>query len=169
MKFLKISLAMLFLATMIYCGSSETKDEADNNEPQDQENAVAEDDADATEDVDYEALAMKGLKAYQSMNLESLKSMAFPAAAINMDEDFIKSRNEEYMQNWDGNIISMKFRNDFGMKQALAYYADVPDSEEDEVFVYIVQLYGSKWFPSSEFDEIPRAEYEALPNTIEDL
>ena len=146
---------------MTSCSSKDKKDPVKEAIKEGRELAKEAAENNTDEAPDFEDLAMKGLKAYNTKDLKAMKSMAFMASAMNMDEAFMESRNKKYMQNWDGKIHAMKFRNDYGMKQALAYYADVPDSEDDELFVYIVQVYGDKWYPSSEFDKIPRAEFEA--------
>ncbi len=173
MKQLKIIFAMLTLSAMlISCGSKDKKESVLEkiNEMAEQVEESVETELDAPEtdeNPDFEAMAMEGLKTYDAQDLEKMKSIAFMASAMNMDEAFMKQRNERYMQNWDGEIYDIKFRDDYGMKQALAYYADVPDSENEEIYVYIVQMYGDKWYPSSEFDILPRAEFEELAENLD--
>jgi hypothetical protein len=175
MKQVKFMLVLLTLSAMlISCGSKDKKESALEklNEMAEQVEESVETELDAPtsdEAPDFKAMAMEGLEAYDAQDLETMKSIAFTASAMNMDEDFMKNRNEKYMQNWDGEIYEIRFRSDMGMKQALAYYADVPDSEHDEIYVYIVQMYGDKWFPSSEFDVLPRADFEALAEDCEAL
>jgi len=175
MKKVNLIIAMLTISAMLVsCGSKDKKESAleklNEMAEQVEESVETELDAPTTdENPDFQAMAMEGLKAYDTQDLEKMKSIAFMASAVNMDETFMQQRNERYMQNWDGEIYDIKFRDDYGMKQALAYYADVPESENDEIYVYIVQMYGEKWYPSSEFDVLPRAEFEALAEDCEAL
>ncbi|MEA1874548.1 MAG: hypothetical protein U9N51_09005 [Bacteroidota bacterium] len=175
MKQLKLTFAVLTISAMlISCGSKDKKEsvleKVNEIAKQVEESVETELDAPATnENPDFNDMAMKGLKAYDTQDLETMKSIAFMASAINMDEAFMQQRNERYMQSWDGEIYEIRFRSDMGMKQALAYYADVPDSENDEIYIYIVQQYGDKWYSSSEFDVLSRADFEALAEDCEAL
>jgi hypothetical protein len=175
MKQVKIIFVLLTLSAMlISCGSKDKKESVleKMSEIAEQVDESVETELNAPETdaaPDFEAMAMEGLKAYDTQDLEKMKSIAFMASAINMDEAFMKQRNERYMQNWDGEIYDIKFRDDYGMKQALAYYADVPNTDEDEIYVYIVEMYGDKWYPSSEFDLLPRSKFDEYADSCEAL